>query len=90
MSFEVLRHPGVPAAVVDLTGVPVEFFGFHLGAQGACLDGFAGIVCPEAGGFVAPCAVGVNVLDKPERRVLFLQGEAIVQCSLGRKRAGKY
>jgi hypothetical protein len=85
-----LWHPGIPIAAGDLAGSAIEFFGFKLRPQGARLDGFAGIVCPEAGGFVAPCAVGVNVLDKPERRVLFLQGEAMVQCSLGRKRAGKY
>ena len=69
--LQILRHPCIPTATADFTGTAVEFFGFKLRAQGACLHGFAGIVRPQAGGFVAPYAVGVNKLNEPERRVLF-------------------
>ena len=68
--FEVLRHPGFPTAAADFTGVAVEFLGFELRPQGAGLDGLARIIRPEARGLVAPRAVGVNVLDEPERRVV--------------------
>ena len=68
--FKVLWNPSVPTTATDLTGVAVEFFGFELRAQGACFDGFAGIVCPQTGGFVASDAVGVNELDEPEWRML--------------------
>jgi hypothetical protein len=44
-----LRHPGIPAAAVDVVGIVVKFFGLQLGAQGAGLDGLAGIVGVEAG-----------------------------------------
>jgi hypothetical protein len=69
--FEVLRHPSIPPAAADFTGSPVQFFGFKLRTQGAGFDGFAGIVCPEAGGLVPPRAVCVNELDEPEGRILF-------------------
>ena len=71
MPLQVLRHPSIPTAAADFPGVAVEFLGLHLRAQSACLDGFAGIVRPQAGGFIAPGAFAVNELDKPERRVLF-------------------
>jgi hypothetical protein len=44
-----LRHPGIPAAAVDFAGIVVKFFGLQLGAQGAGLDGLAGIVGADAG-----------------------------------------
>ena len=72
MPIEILRHPSIPAAAFDLTSVAVEFLGFKLRPHGARLDSLAGIVSPEAGGFVAPCAIGVDELNEPKRRVLFL------------------
>src|SRR5208337_3825981 len=71
MTFKILRHPGVPATAVDGAGIVIKFLGLHLGARGAGLDGLTGIFSAEAGGFVAPDAVGVNKLDEPERRSLF-------------------
>jgi len=41
--FQVLRHPEIPTAAGDLAGSAIEFFGFKLRAQGARLDGFAGL-----------------------------------------------
>jgi len=70
--IEVLRHPRVPAAAADCTGVTTKLFGFDLRAKGACLHGFGRAVCPQASGFVASNAVSVNELDPPERRVAFL------------------
>jgi len=63
-------YPSVPAAAVDLTGGAVEFLCFELRAQGAYLDGLAGIIRPQASGFVAPRTVGINKLDKPKGRLL--------------------
>src|ERR1700678_1620641 len=68
--FQVLRHPGIPAAASDLAGAAIEFFGFKLRSQGACLDGLSRIVRPQASGLIAPLAVGVNELNPPERRIL--------------------
>ena len=65
--FQVLRNPGVPTAAADSNGVTVEFFRFELRTQRTRFDGLGGIVCPQAGGFITPGAVAVNVLDKPER-----------------------
>lgn len=71
----ILKNPVIPIAAGDFAGTAIKFFGFKLRPQGARLDGFAGIVRPEAGGFVASCAVGVNELNKPKRRVLlFVNG----------------
>jgi hypothetical protein len=80
--FQVLWHPRIPIAAGDLAGGAIEFLGLKLRPQGARLDGFAGIVRPEAGGFIASCAVGVNELNKPKRRVLFFVNGCYNQCSL--------
>lgn len=70
VSFQILRHPGIPAAAVDVTCIMVKFFGLHLGAQGARFDGLAGILSAKAGGLVTPYAVRSNKLNEPERRSL--------------------
>src|ERR1039458_2561336 len=70
MPFQILRHPGIPTVTADFTGIAVEFLRFQLRPQRTGLDRFAGIVGAEARRFVAPCAVAVNELDKPERRIL--------------------
>ncbi|MDE3068228.1 MAG: hypothetical protein KGJ60_11835 [Verrucomicrobiota bacterium] len=54
MAFQILRNPGIPPAAADFSGMAVEFFGFKLGAQRARLDGLTGVICPQAGGLVAP------------------------------------
>src|ERR1017187_60727 len=56
MPLEILRHPDIPAAAFDFTGVTVEFLSLKLRPHGARFDSLAGIVCPKTDGFVAPYA----------------------------------
>ena len=44
----------------------------ELGAECACFEGLAGIVCTQTGGLVAARSICIDELHEPERRILFL------------------
>jgi hypothetical protein len=71
MSREEFRDPGVPRSAVDDGHSPI-LLRLHLGAQDFCLYGVVRIVGPKPGGFVALLSVGIEILDVPIWRAVFM------------------